>query len=133
MSYVIAFSIDGATDVTSRYVRNPASHGRERNRAPEEVLLWITNEVKHRRRQTLSKEEKRRLIAEDQREAKELRAYIVHSIAAEISNMICADESKSPRREDPKPPPRQSGALDWREARGENGTPEQNPRHRDGY
>ena len=131
MSYVIAFSIDGATDVTSRYVRNPASHGKERNRAPEEVLLWITNEIKHRRRQTLSKEEKRRLIAEDQREARELRAYIVHSIAAEISNMIPARLCMS--GEEPKPPPRQSGALDWREARGENGAPDQNPRHRDGY
>ncbi|MCJ1426522.1 peptide-N4-(N-acetyl-beta- glucosaminyl)asparagine amidase [Sticta canariensis] len=119
MSYCIAFSNEGATDVTRRYVRNATDHGADRNRAPEEVLLWIMNEIRHMRRESLSKEERRRLIAEDGREEKELRGYVVQALAAEIGRML---PSRPPASGDEqKLPARRSGAAVWREARGENG------------
>lgn len=119
MSYCIAFSTDGATDVTRRYVRNATDHGADRNRAPEEVLLWITNEIRRMRRENLSKDEKRRLIAEDEREEKELRGYVVQALAAEIGRMLPARAPAS--GDEPKLPARRTGTAVWREARGENG------------
>ena len=134
MSYCVAFSIDGATDVTRRYVRNPAAHGLDRNRAPEEVLLYITNEIKQMRRETLSKEEKRRLIKEDEREDKELRSYVVQALAAEIEKMIPTSPTSGSSHSVPsgsgdeqKLPARQSGAPVWRQARGENGSGQPGP------
>ena len=122
MSYCIAFSIDGATDVTRRYVRNPASQGLDRNRAPEEVLLYITNEIKKMRRETLSKDEKRRLIKEDEREDKELRGYVVQALTAEIERTIPTSQGSSTSRpSEQKLPARQTGATAWRQARGEAG------------
>ena len=129
MSYCIAFSIDGATDVTRRYVRNATAYGADRNRAPEEVLMWITNEIRRMRREPLSKEERRRLIAEDEREEKELRGYVVQALAAEIGKMLPSRPAVS--GEEQKLPGRRSGALAWQQARGEDGAasdvPDQNP------
>lgn len=119
MSYCIAFSNEGATDVTRRYVRNATDHGADRNRAPEEVLLWIMNEIRRMRRENLSKEERRRLIAEDDREEKELRGYVVQALAAEIGRMLPTRPPAS--GDEQKLPARRSGAAVWREARGENG------------
>ena len=122
MSYCIAFSIDGATDVTRRYVRNPASQGLDRNRAPEEVLLYITNEIKKMRRETLSKDERRRLIKEDEREDRELRGYVVQALTAEIERIIPTAHGTPPSRPgEQKLPARQTGAASWRQARGEAG------------
>ena len=122
MSYCIAFSIDGATDVTSRYVRNTATHGLDRNKAPEEVLLYITNEIKKLRRDGLSKDEKRRLIKEDDREDKELRGYVVQTLTTEIEKLIPAlSVGTASSGSEVKHPARQSGAAAWRQARGENG------------
>ena len=123
MSYCIALSHEGATDVTRRYVRDPAAHGLDRNRAPEEVLLYIMNEIKHMRRSKLSKEEKHRLIKEDQREEKELRGYVVQALTSEIEKLCVSsgNRSTSPGSEQ-KLPGRQTGTAAWRAARGENGT-----------
>ena len=129
MSYCIAFSIDGATDVTRRYVRNPTAHGAVRDRAPEEVLMWILNEIKGIKRDGLSKQEKSRLIKEDQREERELRSYVVQSLATEIERIIptgpngqtVGSSSGTSRGSEPKLPGRQSGPTAWRRARGENG------------
>lgn len=125
MSYCIAFSIDGATDVTRRYVRNATSHGAERSRAPEEVLMWIINEIRVLRRENLSKEERRRLIAEDQREARELSGYVAKALAAAIGRLI---PSRQPASGDAqKSPASRSGTTAWQEARVEEGSPSEAP------
>ena len=140
MSYVIAFSNEGATDVTRRYVRNAAAHGLDRNRCPEEVLLYIMSELKQLRRKDLSKEEKRRLIKEDQREEKELRGYVVMSLTSEIEKLVIssgggsggdngnggnAPNAIARTGSGEKLPGRQTGTEVWRRARGENGRGEQ--------
>lgn len=88
LAYCIAFSADGAMDVTRRYVRNPAKHGKERTRAPESVLLHIMDEIRALRRQNLSKQDKFNLEGEDMREDQELRNYIIKGIAAEICKLV---------------------------------------------
>ncbi|MBE7180832.1 MAG: hypothetical protein INR71_06415 [Terriglobus roseus] len=88
LGYCVAFSADGAMDVTRRYVRNPAKHSLERTRAPESVLLHIMDEIRALRRQNLSKQDKFKLEGEDMREDRELRNYIIGSIAAEICKIV---------------------------------------------
>ncbi|KAI4246926.1 MAG: hypothetical protein L6R42_009752 [Xanthoria sp. 1 TBL-2021] len=121
MSYCIAFSADGATDVTRRYVRDAAKHGADRNRSPEEVLVWITDEIKKLRRENLSKEDRRRVIYEDHREEKELRGYVVQALAAEIGRINLSGQPTASLGEEQKLPERASGTQEWREARGEAG------------
>lgn len=128
LSYCIAFSADGAMDVTRRYVRDPAKHAAERNRAPEAVLLHIMDEIRAIRRANMSKQDKFRLQGEDIREGKELRSYVISSIAYEVSK-ISADDiinaQVAPRRQDPDAQKalegRLSGNTQWIRTRGEGG------------
>ena len=124
-------------DVTRRYVRN-SSHSLERNRAPEAVLLHIMDEIRAMRRSNLSKQDKFRLEGEDMRENRELRNYVISSIAQEVSKMSVEDIISGHARH-PRPDPdaqkvaegRTSGASEWIRTRGEGGrgTPnQQNPR-----
>ncbi|KAL8973285.1 MAG: hypothetical protein Q9197_002427 [Variospora fuerteventurae] len=121
MSYCIAFSAEGATDVTRRYVRDASKHGLDRNRCPEEVLVWITDEIKKLQRENASKEDRRRLIIEDHREEKELRGYVVQALAAEIGRINISGQPAAPAGEEQKLPERVSGDRAWRAARGEAG------------
>ena len=133
MSYVIAFSNEGATDVTRRYIRDAAAHSLERNRCPEEVLLYILHEIRQMRRKDLAKEEKRRLVRDDQREERELRGYVVLALTAEIERLIpgggrpgsagaaAAARPSVAASSEVKLPARSTGTEAWRRARGENG------------
>jgi peptide-N4-(N-acetyl-beta-glucosaminyl)asparagine amidase len=75
------------------------------------------------RRDNLSKEDRRRLIKEDEREERELRGYYAQTLAQEISGLIPGSTLGSPsRQEDNKLPGRQSGQEEWIRNRGEGGT-----------
>ncbi len=102
--------------------------------------MWITNEIRRQRRENMPKEERMRLIVEDEREDKELRNYVVQALAASIGTMLPISPT-SPATQGQVPPPpsgdeakvpaRLNGAEQWRQARGEeNGGPpgEQPPR-----
>lgn len=87
LGYCIAFSADGAQDVTRRYVRNPARHSLPRNKVSEAALLHIVNEIRIMRRRDINKTDKFRLEGEDMREDREFRQYMIESLAKEISRM----------------------------------------------
>ena len=75
-------------DVTRRYCRNPIKHGLDRTKAPEAVLLYIMDEIRHARRRNLDKEDKFRLEGEEMLETRELRHYYVSAITAEVARLV---------------------------------------------
>ena len=81
MAYCIAFSVNGVTDVTRRYVRNN-EHALERTRVSEKVLLHILGEITAVRRSNLGEEEIAKLETEDQKEALELQQFITGNFSS---------------------------------------------------
>lgn len=82
MAYCIAFSHDNAVDVTRRYVR-PRNSRLPRTKCPEEVLIYILNEIRDKRRAHLSPEQRKVLQDADKREMKELRQFEIQSLMME--------------------------------------------------
>ncbi|KAF1933843.1 uncharacterized protein M421DRAFT_37 [Didymella exigua CBS 183.55] len=134
LSYCIAFSADGAMDVTRRYVRDQNKHAAARNRAPEAVLLHIMDEIRAVRRKDMSKQDKFRLNGEDLREAKELHGYVISSIAHDICRLKPQDiiNGTPPQESDKALEGRMSGNQAWIRARNEQGrgqSHQQDPRN----
>ena len=74
------------------------------------------------RRETMLKDERKRLLIEDEREERELRGFVVQALAAEIGKMLPTGQSRPGEEiKVPEQMGRRSGAQAWREARGENG------------
>lgn len=79
------------------------------------------------RRSNLTKQERSRLIAEDLREERELRGYVVAALTAEMGKILPSVTSG----QQPKLPAGLSDAAAWQEARGESGSadaPDRSPR-----
>ncbi|KAK9368857.1 hypothetical protein V1509DRAFT_563949 [Lipomyces kononenkoae] len=104
MSYAIAFSADGATDVSRRYIRTEGGQ-LPRNRIPESELVVILQAITRERRTVLSAGEKADLECEDNAEKLELDSYVSQSTPISTAELR----------------PRETGAGEWTEARGENG------------
>lgn len=130
LSYCIAFSVDGATDVTRRYVRK-AEHCERRRKCPEGVLLYILNEINAKRRANLDADQRARLEKEDHREDRELQSYVISSITNDFMSTLSPQPSMEQAMVASRPrssaspdiklpleqPTRQSGTDEWTQAR----------------
>ncbi|KAF1847110.1 uncharacterized protein K460DRAFT_276237 [Cucurbitaria berberidis CBS 394.84] len=86
LSYCIAFSADGAADVTRRYIRS-AKYAARRDRCSEPELLHIMDEIRALHHQKLSKEDRMRLEGEHMREQRELRAFVIRELVTDICSL----------------------------------------------
>ncbi|KAK9321801.1 hypothetical protein V1517DRAFT_325425 [Lipomyces orientalis] len=104
MSYAIGFSAEGATDVSRRYIR---TEGRQlpRNRISESELVLTLRVITQERRLQFSANQKAVLESEDQAEERELQSYTGTAAPASTAELR----------------PRETGAGEWTEARGESG------------
>lgn len=75
MSYCIAFSEEGATDVTRRYVRTP-EYALPRRRCSEDRLRVIVDGIRRLRQHGMSDDRRLKLAHEESQEDAELQAYI---------------------------------------------------------
>ena len=116
LAYCIAFSTEGATDVTRRYVRDKESYGLPRTKASEEVLHWIILEIRSKRGEALDKEQRARVLREAEWEERELQGYIastvVQQVLAELPNSKEASDDLKPRGSNRAPLARTSGDAD---------------------
>lgn len=94
--------------------------------------MWITNEIKRMRQENMPKEERRRLLYEDQREERELKNYVMQALTTAITRSLppgaggpqangSGGGSAGSGGVIKAPEERRSGAQIYREARGEAG------------
>jgi hypothetical protein len=86
--------VDGAADVTPRYVRNFHNWGAARDRTTEAVLVYILDEIRLLRRKAMLKKEKTVLQGEDMWETKELRGYIAKALADELCKSVIIEKGE---------------------------------------
>ncbi len=101
-SYILAFSIEGAQDVTKGYVQDWESTLQRRQRIGESELGRLLDGVTSRRRAHLDP----KFIAQLQEDDKTQRLFL---------------EGEPGHRGEESLPPRQSGTAEWKAARGEDG------------
>lgn len=95
-------------------MRNAVTQGKDRNKAPEEVLMWIMNDIRKMRREDTAKKDRQRLFIEDEREEKELRGYVIQALAASIGNTL-SGHSRAPGEEHKHQSEREA-TIAWRQA-----------------
>lgn len=103
MAYVIAFSVEGATDVTKRYVRD-SQKALPRDKINENVLQDTLNKLTSHFREAVTSEQRDQLSKEDKQEEEELLSY-------QLSGTSIVDGLG----------PRESGSAEWKKSRGEDG------------
>ena len=96
IAYCIAFSADGAADVTNRYCRSPMKHGAERKRISESALLYVLDEICQMRRRDRNKDERFKLAHEDAREMRELRHYYFSTLTSDLAKSYVPDKKMTP-------------------------------------
>ncbi|KAK5636369.1 hypothetical protein RRF57_012081 [Xylaria bambusicola] len=101
LSYCIAFSTEGAVDVTRRYVRNE-KFLRPRNKCSELTLFYMLKKITMERRDKLSKEDQQRLLLEDAAEQEELQTFRVLSIVKELVISLAPSSEAGPSQQRPK-------------------------------
>jgi peptide-N4-(N-acetyl-beta-glucosaminyl)asparagine amidase len=84
LSYCIAFSIDGAADVTGRYVRR-TERALPRQRISEAELLHVLEEIRSLRQEKLKTQDRLRLKTEHEHEVDELRKYAITALVEDFS------------------------------------------------
>ncbi|KAK9483317.1 hypothetical protein V1527DRAFT_413542 [Lipomyces starkeyi] len=104
MSYAIGFSVEGATDVSRRYIRTEGGQ-LPRKRIPESELVLTLRVITQERRLEFAASEKSVLESEDLTEERELQSYVNYITPASTAELR----------------PRETGAGEWTDARGENG------------
>ncbi|KAJ4315414.1 Protein png1 [Neodidymelliopsis sp. IMI 364377] len=83
-SYCIAFSIDGAADVTGRYVRR-TERALPRKKTSEAELLHTLEEIRSLRQEKLKTQDRLRLKTEHEHEVDELRKYAITALVKDFN------------------------------------------------
>ncbi|KAI1363212.1 hypothetical protein F5Y08DRAFT_250231 [Xylaria arbuscula] len=102
LSYCIAFSTEGATDVTRRYVREEKKL-KPRNKSSELALFYMLKKITTERRDKLSKEDRERLRLGDTTEQEELQTFRVLSVSKELIASLAPPSEPGPSQHRPRP------------------------------
>eukprot|EP00897_Mesotaenium_endlicherianum_P011052 jgi/Mesen1/9976/ME000072S09393 len=115
LTYAVALSRDGVADVTRRYTRHWDEVKQRRIILPEESLRRLTDDLTQRLRAHLAAPARAQLELRDRADAEELL-----NGDAPPHNSSSSSGSSGPSK-DMTLPGRQTGSVEWRQARGETG------------
>jgi len=90
-------------------------YAQARTRCPEEVLLFAIHEIRKIRRENMEKQLRARLLHEDDREERELRSYVAHSLTSEMLMTVPGAGGQARPSEEIKTPAerQQEAATPW--------------------